>query len=165
MALIEQVKRIKKTTLYIIIGIVIVAFVIAAAWIRHQAANQVTDINIPSGNYPTMPPSAPAYTTAIHSIGSSGISGRATFKDISGAVAVLLHIDGMDEDSLSPIELHFGTCAVPGALAYGLVTPDAEESETDLSIDLKQFNAQKPMAVLLYQSTHDHTAIACGDLP
>jgi hypothetical protein len=165
MAFIEQVKRIKKSTLYIILGIVIVAFLVAVAWIRHLAANQVTDINIPAGNYPTMPPSAPAYTVAIHSIGSSGITGRVTFKDISGAVAVLLHIDGMEEDSLAPIELHFGSCASPGNLAYALVTPDAEESETDLSIDLKEFNAQKPMAVILYQSTHDHTAIACGDLP
>lgn len=165
MSLIEQLKRVKKRTLYIILGIVIVSFLIAAAWIRHQAANRVTNLNIPAGNYPTIPPSAPAYTAAIYSVGSSGISGRATFKDISGAVAVLLHIDGMEEDSLAPIELHFGTCAAPRALAYGLVTPDAEESETDLSIDLKQFNAQKPMAVILYQSTHDHTAIACGDLP
>jgi hypothetical protein len=46
-----------------------------------------------------------------------------------------------------------------------LVSPDAGESETDLSINLKQFNTQKPMAVILYQSTQDRTAIACGDIP
>ena len=138
---------------------------VVVALVRHQAAYRVTNINIPAGIYPTMPPSAPAYIAAIHSVGSSGITGGATFKDISGTVAVLLHIDGMDEDSLAPIELHYGSCASPGSLAYTLVTPDAEESETDLSIDLKQFNTQKPMAVILYQSTNDHTAIACGDLP
>jgi hypothetical protein len=37
--------------------------------------------------------------------------------------------------------------------------------DSHLSINLKQFNTQKPMAVFLYQSLQDHTAIACGDIP
>jgi len=43
--------------------------------------------------------------------------------------------------------------------------PDAGASETDLTINLKQFNAQGPMAVVLYKSPQDHTVIACGDIP
>jgi hypothetical protein len=123
-------------------------------------------MNIPlPGQYPTIPPSAPAYTAVIQSVGASGVTGRATFEDVSGALAILLHIDGEEEDSIEPIEIHYGACSAPGPLAYLLVTPDAQESETDLSINLKQFNTQKPMAVVLYRSNQDRTVIACGDIP
>ena len=93
----------------------------------------------------------------------------ATFKDIAGSVAILLHLDGLpaeegSEESIMPAELHFGTCTTPGPLAYPMSPPDAGESETDLSINLKEFNTQKPMAIVLYKSTQDHTAIACGDI-
>jgi hypothetical protein len=165
MTFINQEKRIKKTKLYIIIGIVAVSFLVAAVIIRHRAGSQISHFNIPTGQYPTVPPSAPAYTVVVHSLGYSGVTGTATFEDVSGALAIRLHIDGLEEDSLAAIELHYGACATSGPLAYVLVTPDAEESETDLSINLKQFNAQKPMAVILYRSTQDRTAIACGDLP
>ena len=84
-------------------------------------------------------------------------------------VAILLKLDGLpteeeNEEDIVPAELHFGTCANPGALAYPMSPPDAGQSETDLSINLKQFNTQKPMAVILYQSLQDHTAVACGDV-
>jgi hypothetical protein len=106
----------------------------------------------------------------IHSIGPSGITGTATFKDIAGVVAILLHIDGMpeeeeSEESIVPAELRYGTCTALGPLAYPMSAPDAGESETDLSINLKEFNTQKPMAVVLYRSAQDHTVIACGDIP
>jgi hypothetical protein len=161
----KQGQRISKTQLYILLGIVIGAILVVAVSIHPQESSPATPMSVSTGIYLTLTPSAPAYTVAIHSIGLSGITGTATFKDIAGAVAILLHIDGMDEDSLAPIELHYGTCAAPGSLAHVLVTPDALESETDLTIDLKQFNAQKPMTVILYKSAQDRTAVACGDLP
>jgi hypothetical protein len=93
------------------------------------------------------------------------VTGTITFEDVAGAVAILLHLDGLEEEALVPVELLYGTCENPGTLAYSLASPDAGESETDLSINLSQFNTQKPMAVIIYQSTEDHTAIACGDIP
>ena len=154
-----------KTRLYVILGIVVVIIVVAAVVLRRPAQTQITHINIPLTEYPTVPPSAPSYTVPVHSIGSSGIAGTATFEDVSGAVAILLHIDGLEEESLAPSEIHFGACVAPGLLAYALGPPDAGESETDLAISLKEFNAKKPMAVLLYRSPQDRTVIACGDIP
>jgi hypothetical protein len=79
-----------------------------------------------------------------------------------------LHIDGPpeeeSEESIMPVELRYGSCTVPGALAYPMSAPDAGESETDLSINLKEFNTKKPMAILLYRSPQDQTIIACGDI-
>ncbi len=165
MTFINQEKRIKKTKLYIIIGIVAVSFLVAAVMLRHRAESQISHFNIPTGQYPTIPPSAPSYTVAVHSLGHSGVTGTATFEDVSGALAIRLHIDGLPEESIVPVELRYGACAAFGSLAYGLISPDDEESETDLSITLKQFNAQKPMAIILYRSTQDRTAIACEDIP
>jgi hypothetical protein len=156
---------VKKTNLFILIGLVAVVVLVAVVIIRRQPANQAHDFNIPSGQVPTIPPSAPSYIVAIHSIDASEISGTATFKDIAGTLAILVHIDGLEEDAIAPIELHHGTCASPGSLAYVLVTPDALEAETDLTINLKQFNTQKPMAVIVYESEQDRTIVACGDLP
>ena len=155
----------KKTILYFIIGIVAVSILVAAVLIRRQAASQISHISIPTGQFPTILPSAPAYTVAVHSIGRSGVTGTATFEDVAGAVAILLHFDGLPDESIPPVELRYGACAALGPLAYALVAPDDGGSETDLSINLKQFNTQKPMAVILYRSTQDRTAIACGDLP
>lgn len=126
-------------------------------------------INIPQTSYPTIPPSAPQYTISIQSLNLSGITGTATFKDISGTVAILLHVDGLPNDeeadaNIVPAELHHGTCTTLGSLAYPMSTLEADESETDLSISLKQFNAQKPWAIILFRSLQDHTALACGDI-
>lgn len=166
----------RKKKPYLIFGILIMCFLVACEKTTFQSTsqmpptvgqptNQVIHINIPTVQYPTIPPSAPAYTLPILSIGLSGVTGTVTFEDISGAVAILLRIDGLPEESLAPVELRYGTCATLGSLAYPLVSPDGGESETDLSINLNQFNTQKPMAVILYRSTQDRTAIACGDIP
>ena len=174
----DQEKQTSQKNLYFILGIVIVSFLVGGLVIRFQATSHISpistssystpQINIPADQYPTIPPSAPAFTVPIHSIGSSGVTGTVTFKDVSGAVAILLYIDGLPEEndeSVVPVELRFGTCTAPGSLAYPLAAPDAGQSETDLSINLKQFNTQRPMAVILYRSAQDHTAIACGDIP
>lgn len=169
-----QGKQTKK--IYLIFGILSVCSLVACEKMPFRATsptsptistptNQVLHINIPTVQYPTIPPSAPTYTVPIYSIGLSGVTGTVTFEDISGAVAILLHIDGLPEESITPVEIRYGTCASLGPLAYPLVSPDAEESETDLSINLNQFNAQKPMAVILYWSTQEPAAIACGDIP
>jgi hypothetical protein len=164
---------------YRISGIVIMCFLLGglAIWVQRNSQRSpdgvspfpTPQINLPSVQYPTIPPSAPEFTVPILSLDSSGITGTVTFKDIAGTVAILLHVDGLpeeeeNEESLMPAELHYGTCAAPGSLAYAMSVPDAGESETDLSINLKQFNTQRPMAVLLYRSPQDHTAIACGDI-
>lgn len=135
----------------------------------NAASTPTLHINLPTTQYPTIPPSAPEFTVAILSTNSSGITGRAVFKDIAGVVAILLYLDGppTDEESeegIMPAELHFGTCADPGALAYPMSPPDAGQSETDLTINLNEFNTQKPMAILLYRSLQDHTVVACGDV-
>ncbi len=173
----NQEKQATQKKLYLILGIVIVFFLVGGLIIRFQRTSHISrtsaspsatlQINVPETQYPTIPPSAPAFTAPIHSIGPSGITGTATFKEVAGTVAILLHVDGLpeEEESIVPVELRYGTCAALGALAYPMSAPDAGESETDLSIDLKQFNAQKPMAVVLYRSPQDHTAIACGDIP
>jgi hypothetical protein len=125
-------------------------------------------INLPTTQYPTIPASAPEYTVPIHSVDSSGITGTVTFKDIAGTVAILLQVEGTAEDEeneeIVPAELRHGTCAALGALAYPMSPPDAGASETDLSINLKEFNTQKPMAAVLYKSLQDHAVIACGDI-
>lgn len=122
------------------------------------------NINIPSVEYPTIPPSAPSYTVNIQSVDQSGVTGRVTFKDVAGEVAILLHLDGIDEEDLVPVKLQHGSCAERGPLAYELVSPDAGESETDLTIKLEEFNKQKPLAIVIYRSAQDHTTIACGDI-
>lgn len=122
-------------------------------------------INLPTVQYPTIPPSAPSYIVPIQSVASSGVTGTVLFQDVSGAVAILLHVDGLEDEVIVPVELLHGTCAVPGPLAYSLVSPDGGESETDLSINLNQFNAQKPYAVFIYRSAQDRTVIACGNIP
>jgi len=175
----NQGKQTSKKILYRILSIVAICFLVGGLTIRFQATSHVSpigtssystpQINVPAVQYPTVPPSAPAFTVPIHGIGPSGVTGTVTFKDISGTVAILLHIDSPpeeeSEESIMPAELRYGTCTALGTLAYSMVALDAGESETDLSINLKQFNMQKPMAVILYQSAQDHTAIACGDIP
>ena len=131
-------------------------------------ATATIQIYLPTIEYPTIPASAPEFTVTLNSLQASGVTGMATFKDIAGTVAILLQVQGVstaeDEESLMPAELHFGTCTAPGELAYAMSAPDAGQSETDLSINLEQLNAQKPLAVLLYRSPQDHTPIACGDV-
>jgi hypothetical protein len=165
---------------YLISGIVLLLLLVGS-WTLFQwttpkvplaaVATATIQINLPTIQYPTIPASAPEFTVTINSLEASGVTGTATFKDIAGTVAILLKVEGLStaeeeesEESLVPAELHFGTCAVPGELAYPMSAPDAGQSETDLSINLEQFNAQKPMAVILYRSPQDHTAIACGDV-
>lgn len=165
---------------YLILGIVIIGLLVGGLriWVQRSSHGSSMNIssfptphlNLPTVQYPTIPPSAPEYTVTIQSIGSSETTGTVTFKDIAGSVAILLQLDGPpeeeeSEESIMPAELRFGTCASPGPLAYPMSPPDAGQSETDLSINLKQFNTQRPMAVFLYQSIQDHTAIACGDIP
>jgi len=169
----------RKKNRYLILGLVTTAFLIGGLTIWFQTSSHgsptnpssysTLQINIPTTQYPTIPPSAPEFTVPIHSVGPLGITGTVTFKDIAGVVAILLHVDGLPEDeeseeSIMPAELRYGTCATLGDLAYPMSPPDAGESETDLSINLKQFNTQKPMAVILYQSLQDHTVIACGEI-
>jgi len=172
------IPNIIKEKRYLILGIIIVAVVVGGIflWLQrasHTSPNTVPpeatiQINIPTVQYPTIPPSAPDFTVSIHSVDSSGVTGTATFKDISGVAAILLHIDGLpgeeEEEIITPAEIHRGTCASLGDLEYPLTVPDAGESETDLSINLKQFNTQKPMAVVLYRSPGDRAVIACGDI-
>ncbi|HLO32188.1 MAG TPA: hypothetical protein VK249_23770 [Anaerolineales bacterium] len=168
-----------KQKLILPLGIVILFLLIGGFTIWLQRASRPAptaaslppafQINVPTVQYPTIPPSDPAFTVPIYSVASSGVTGTVTFKDIAGTVAILLHVDGLPQDeesegSVLQVELHYGTCADPGALAYPMTAPDAGESETDLSINLKQFNQQRPMAVLLYRSPQDHTVIACGDI-
>ena len=170
----DQEKRTWDAKQYLALAVVIVCSLLAVGIIFYQVMNQkaapstpfpTPRINIPSAQYPTIPPSSPSYIATINSIGSSGVVGSVTFKDVSGAVAILLHVDGLPEEELVPVELRRGTCEAPGKLAYPLVSPDAGESETDLSINLKQFNTQKPLALIIYRSAQDRTAIACGDIP
>lgn len=169
----------RKKNRYLILRIVTLGLLVGGLTIWFQRASQrspvntsstaTLQINLPTTQYPTIPPSAPEFTVPIHSVGPSGITGTVTFKDIAGVVAILLHVDGLPEEEESeerimPAELHYGTCATLGDLAYPMSPPDAGESETDLSINLKQFNTQKPMAIILYRSLQDHTVIACGDI-
>jgi hypothetical protein len=164
---------------YLMSGIVIVGLLVGGLILLFQRISQAPSsspssdptiqINLPTVEYPTIPASAPAFTVPIHNIGSSGITGTATFKDIAGTVAILLHFDGLpeeeeSEESIMPAEIRYGTCTDPESLAYPLTAPDAGQSETDLSINLQQFNMQKPMAVVLYRSTQDRSVIACGDV-
>ena len=168
-----------RTKAYLIPGIAIVCLLAGGLMIWFQTTGRAPripvstsaalQINVPTTPYPTVPASAPAFTVPIRSTDASGITGTVTFKEIAGSVAILLHVDGLPEDqeseeSVMPVELRSGSCAAPGALAYPLAAPDAGESETDLAIDLQQFNAQKPMAVILYRSPQDHTVVACGDI-
>lgn len=129
------------------------------------ASPTLPHINLPATQNPTLTASAPSFTHQILSVGASGVTGTITFRDVAGAVAILLHFDGLPEEELLPVELRHGSCAAPGSLAYPLVSPDGGESETDLSINLAQLNTQKPLAVFLYKSAQDRTVMACGDIP
>ena len=162
---------------YLISGIVLLLLLVGSLtlfqWTSPKApaaavATATIQIYLPTVEYPTIPASAPEFTVTINSLESSGVTGTVTFKDIAGTVAILLHIDGPpeeeSEESIMPVELRYGSCTVPGALAYPMSAPDAGESETDLSINLKEFNTKKPMAILLYRSPQDQTIIACGDI-
>lgn len=174
----DQTKQTQRARLYLTLGIVIVGFLVGSfiLWFQRMSHMPPTStspdgtlqINIPTVQYPTISPSAPEFTVSIHSVGNSGITGTATFKDIAGVVAILLQVDGLPTDeeheSIVPAELRYGTCAAPGDLAYPMTAPDAGQSETDLSINLKEFNTQKPLAILLYRSAQDHTVIGCGDV-
>ncbi len=175
----QQEKTIRKMR-RLLLGIVALCLLIGSLTLRWQSASHsalrgsastsTIQINIPMTQYPTIPPSAPEFTVSMHSLDASGITGSVTLKDIAGTVAILLAVEGLpeeeeNEESIMPAEMRFGTCTAPGDLALPLTAPDAGTSETDLSINLKQFNTQRPMAVLLYRSTDDHTAIACGDIP
>ena len=161
----------------LILGIVVVCFLAGGLFLWLQRASQKSSntilsqptlqINLPTFQYPTIPPSAPDFTVSMQSVASSGITGKVTFRDISGTVAILLRVDGLpgeEDESLTPAEIRHGSCASLGDLAYPMTAPDAGESETDLSINLKQFNTQKPMAVVLYRSPQDNTVVACGDI-
>src|SRR6266540_813820 len=100
-------KQTTKKGRYLILGFLIVGFLIGGLAIRLQrtshspsssaSAYPTLRINVPITRYPTIPPSAPAFTVTIHSSGSSGITGTATFKDVAGDVAMLLHVDGLPD--------------------------------------------------------------------
>ena len=174
----NQGNQTSKKNRYFVLWIVAVCLLVGGLTIWLQRISHLSpvntssiatlQINIPTTQYPTIPPSAPEFTVSIHSVDASGITGTVTFKDIAGAVAILLHVDGLPEDEeheeIVPTELRHGTCTALGSLAYPMSAPDAGESETDLSINLKEFNTQKPLAVVLYRSLQDHTVIACGDI-
>ena len=173
----DQDKQIRKNRLYLLSSIVTVCLLLGGLFLWLRMASQrspstaspeaTIQINVPTIQYPTIPPSAPDFTVSMQSVNSSGITGRVTFKDIGGVVAILLHLDGLpgeEDESITPAEIRHGTCASLGDLAYPMTAPDAGESETDLSINLKQFNTQKPMAVVIYRSPQDHTVVACGDI-
>ncbi len=175
----NQEDQTSKKNRYLILGLVTVCLLVGGStiWLQRTSlgspivasATATLQINLPTTDYPTIPASAPEYTVPILSVGPSGITGTVTFKDIAGTVAILLLVDGMPEDeeseeSIVPAELRYGTCTALGALAYPMSPPDAGASETDLSINLKEFNTQRPMAVVLYRSLQDHTVIACGDV-
>src|SRR5512144_593672 len=139
-------KQKRRGRLYLILGMVILGFIVVGLTVRMQKSSALTpvnvsshstiQINVPTVQYPTIPPSAPSFTVPIHDIGSSGVTGTATFKDIAGTVAILLDVDWLSEDEeherINPAELHYGTCAAPGELAYPMSPPDAGESESDL---------------------------------
>ena len=176
----NQDKPVNPKGRYLILWMVIIGLLIVGVFIwlqkasRSPATNSASEptlqINLPTVQYPTIPPSAPEFTVPIQSVGNSDVTGKVTFKDIAGTVAILLHVDNLEgqeesEETITPVELHFGTCAALGDLAYPMSVPDAGESETDLSINLQQFNTQRPMAVVLYRSPDDRTVIACGDVP
>jgi hypothetical protein len=175
----NQEDQTSKKNRYLILGLLAVCVLVGVVtiWLQRtsldspigSSATATLRINLPTTDYPTIPASAPEFTVPIVSVGASGITGTVTFKDIAGTVAILLQVDGMPEDeeseeSIVPAELRYGTCTALGALAYPMSPPDAGASETDLSINLKEFNTQKPMAVVLYRSLQDHTVIACGDV-
>jgi hypothetical protein len=164
---------------FLLLGAAVICVVLGILAVQWQSRNPgplmssratpTLQINLPTVQYPTIPASAPEYSVSIQSIDSSGITGRVTFKDIAGVVAILLYVEGLptdeeSEEGIMPAELHYGTCADPGDLAYSMSPPDAGQSETDLTINLREFNSQKPMAVFLYRSIQDHTAVACGDI-
>ncbi len=174
----DQEKQNNKTKRYLLLEIGIIGLLLAGFIIWSQragprstpgnSASPTLQINLPTVQYPTIPASAPGFTVPIQSVGNSGVSGTATFKDIAGVVAILLHVDGAPTDeeneSIMPVEIHHGTCSSLGTLAYPMSAPDAGESETDLSINLKQFNTEKPMAIVFYRSPQDRTVIAWGDI-
>lgn len=137
---------------YIAAGIVVVLLFISVVMIHSRLSGQ------------TVTPSAPANTAVINRVSNSNVSGTAKLEDVSGQVAILLHIDGLPEESLNPVELHHGTCATGGNIMYVLDSPQASESETDLDVNLKQLNYQKPMFVIVYNSSQDRTPLACGDI-
>lgn len=175
----NQEKQTNQKKRYLILGIVMVGLLMGGLILQFLRTSRgspespssyaTLQINVPTTQYPTIPPSAPAFTVPIHSVSPSGITGTVTFKDIAGTVAILLHLDDLpeeeeSEESIIPVELRYGSCTTPGDLAYPMTAPDAGESETDLSINLKEFNTQKPMAIFLYRSDQDDTIIACGDI-
>jgi hypothetical protein len=160
--------------LFMMMAVILVGGLITTRFLLQQhllntSPTSTLQINIPDVEYPTIPPSAPEFSVPIQSLDNSGLTGTVTFKDVAGAVAILIRIEGLadneeSEEEIVPAELHHGTCAAPGELAYPMSPPDAGASETDLDINLKQFNTQKPMAVILYRSLQDHTPIACADV-
>ena len=68
-----------------------------------SSASPTLQINLPTVQYPTIPASAPEFTVTIQSVGNSGITGTATFKDIAGVVAILLHLEGVSTDRKSVV--------------------------------------------------------------
>ena len=169
-----------KQTRFLILRVLVIILVVGGVtlWLERisrpasisASVTPTLQINLPMTEYPTIPASAPEFTVNLQRLNDSGVTGKVTFKDIAGTVAILLYVQspgggGEDEEALMPAELHHGSCAAPGDLAYPMTAPDAGQSETDLSINLKEFNTQRPMAVILYRSAQDHTPIACGDVP
>src|SRR5689334_17340633 len=144
----NQAQQASKQKRYLIVVIGIICLLVGglAIWLQkisrpapgNAASSPTLQINLPTVQYPTIPASAPDFTVPIQSVGNSEITGTASFKDIGGVVAILLHIDGAPtdegEESIMPVELHSGTCISLGPLAYPMSAPDAGESETDLSI-------------------------------
>src|SRR5512138_1119936 len=99
----NQEKPIRRARLYLLLGFVIVFFLAVGLLTRlqrptpasptHTSSSGTLQINVPTVQYPTIPPSAPEFTVSIHSVGNSGVTGTATFKDIAGVVAILLQVD------------------------------------------------------------------------
>src|SRR5260221_3284644 len=90
----NQADQMSKPNLYLILGIAALCFLIGGITIWFQSTSHrspignssysTPQINLPITEYPTIPPSAPAFTVSIHNLSLSGITGKVTFKDIAG---------------------------------------------------------------------------------
>src|SRR5689334_8945933 len=98
-------KNRQRGALILRVGIVFLLVVGLTIWLQrisrpassNPSSPATIQINLPTVEYPTIPPSAPEFTVSLQSIGNSGVSGKVTFKDIAGTVAILLHVDGLSE--------------------------------------------------------------------
>lgn len=104
--------------------------------------------------------SVTALAAEVQEANDSGITGWAEIRKDGEKSAVVLTLDGEDENQAYEAGIHGGSCAELGEMKYTLGEVSGGELEKGLEVNLQQVIAERPLAIEVRMSDE---RVACGD--